>query len=129
LLIGVHALDLLPLVLVGRFLRTLDVQLGHFVHEIFHAGVPAHRLARLELFPADTESGVGAIKERLHDRGVLAWVHASHFDVVGKEGKVFKRDSLVLVVAYNVVHHALRGQRLSTRQIPREIQTRRPVVR
>lgn len=129
LVVDLCALDLFPLVLVSCFLSALDVQLGDFIDEAFHAGIAAYDLASLELVPADAESSVGTIKERLHDRGVFARVDAGHLDVVCEEGEVLERDRLVFVVADNVVHHVLRGEGLPVGQIPGEVESRGAVVR
>lgn len=131
--VGVGLLDLLPLVLVGggRGLlgSCLDVHAAELVDEALHAGLGlGDGLALAELVPADAEGGVGAVEQGLHDGGVLAGVDAGHLDVVGEEGEVLEGDRLVLVVADDVVHHAVWRQGLAVGEVAGEVDARGAVV-
>ena len=104
--------------------RPADIQLVDLVHETLHPLLAARSLAGLHLITAQLEGGIGTVQQRLHDGGMAAGVHAGHLDAVGEEGEVFERYGLVLVVADDVFHHQMRGERLPVGKVARHVHAR-----
>lgn len=131
LVLIVQNLPLAIAILAGSRLAGIglvDVKGGSLIDEALHAGTEA-LLTVLDLGEAKLESGVGAVKQDLHDAGVAAGVNAGGLDRRRSEDKVLEGDGLVLVVANNVLHHGHRREGLvGDGVVAREVEARGAVV-
>lgn len=76
----------------------------------------------LQLVAADLERCVGAVEEDFHDGGVAARMHGGHFHVAVVPGEIFESDGFVFVVADDVFHHEVWGERLRGGEVAGEVE-------